>query len=59
MLGHKIDVSVKLLHDHLANYQAQADTIGVYLSRVFERAKQRENFLLVFSLDTLPIVNNR
>ena len=59
MLGHKIDVTVKLLHDHFANYQAQANTVGVYLSRVFEIAKQREHFFLVFSFDTFPIVNNR
>jgi hypothetical protein len=35
----KIDIAIELGHDHLAHNQTQADTVGIYLSRVFEGTK--------------------
>ena len=60
IFGYEINVSIEFEDYHLANDQAQADSLDVNISFfVSDWSKQLENLALVFLLNALAVVDNR
>ena len=60
MLRDEVDDAVELIHDHLADDQAEADALSVDLPLlVFERGEQLEEVLLVLLLDPHAGIDDR
>lgn len=59
-LRHKVNDSIEVLYDHLADHKAKADTFSVnFLLLIFQGSKQFEDILVVLLLDSLPVVLNQ